>query len=197
MFSYYAELAFRSFRRSAGLTALMVLTIGFGVAASMTTFSVFRAVSGDPMPWKSSRLFIPQVDLWGPSERGKDGEPPGALDYGTATALLGDHRGSLQAAMYKVSPAVLAAETGSRPVNVDGHAVGSEFFPMLEVPFQYGSGWSRQDDERRANVIVIGEKLNRRLFQGGNSVGRTLLVAEKSYRIVGVVAHWVPAAPLL
>lgn len=46
MFSYYAELALRSFRRSPGLTALMVLAIGFGVAASMKTFAVFRADIG-------------------------------------------------------------------------------------------------------------------------------------------------------
>ena len=36
MFRYYLELALRSLRRSPGLTALMVLAIGFGVAASMT-----------------------------------------------------------------------------------------------------------------------------------------------------------------
>jgi len=192
LFSYYLELALRSFRRSPGLTALMVLAIGFGVAASMTTFSVFRAVSGDPIPWKSHRLFVPQVDVWGPSERGKDGEPPAALDYRTATALLNDRRGSMQAAIYKVSPAVLAMRAGSHPVNVDGHAVSSDFFPMLEVPFAFGSGWSRQDDERRANVVVIGDTLNRRLFQGRNSVGETLQVAGKSYRIVGVLAHWDP-----
>jgi hypothetical protein len=57
MFGYYLELALRSLRRNPGLTALMVLAIGFGVAASMTTYSVFRAVSGNPMPWKSSKLF--------------------------------------------------------------------------------------------------------------------------------------------
>jgi hypothetical protein len=45
MFAYYLELAVRSLRRSPGLTALMVLAIGFGVGASMTTYSVFRAVS--------------------------------------------------------------------------------------------------------------------------------------------------------
>ena len=59
MFGYYLDLALRSFRRSLVLTVLMVLSIGFGVAASMTTYAVFRGVSGDPIPWKSSRLFVP------------------------------------------------------------------------------------------------------------------------------------------
>ncbi|HEX5960682.1 MAG TPA: ABC transporter permease, partial [Rhodanobacteraceae bacterium] len=47
MFAYYLDLALRSLKRNKALTALMILTIGFGVAASMTTWSVFRAVSGD------------------------------------------------------------------------------------------------------------------------------------------------------
>ena len=60
VFAYYLELAVRSLRRSPGLTALMILAIGFGVAASMTMYSVFRGVSADPIPWKSSQLFVPQ-----------------------------------------------------------------------------------------------------------------------------------------
>ena len=76
-FPYHLDLAWRSLRRSPGLTALMVLAIGFGVGACMTTWSVFRAASGDPIPWKSSRLFVPQIEIWGPSGRSADGEPPG------------------------------------------------------------------------------------------------------------------------
>ena len=75
MFGYYLELAARSLRRSPGLTALMMLSIGFGVAASMTTYSVFRGLSGDPIPWKSSKLFMPQIDIWGPGNGFID-EPP-------------------------------------------------------------------------------------------------------------------------
>ncbi len=49
MFGYYLELALRSLKRSPGLTALMMLAIGFGVAASMTTWSGFPGLSGDPI----------------------------------------------------------------------------------------------------------------------------------------------------
>jgi putative ABC transport system permease protein len=69
MFAYYLDLALRSLTRNKMLTALMILIIGFGVAASMTTWSLFRAVSGDPIPRKSSELFVPQIDMWGPVRR--------------------------------------------------------------------------------------------------------------------------------
>ena len=198
MFSYYLELALRSLRRSPGLTALMILTIGFGVAASMTTWSVFRAVSGDPIPWKSSKLFVPQIDMWGPTGKGTDptdphyGDPPNALDYTDAVALMRDHRATLQSALYMIAPSVVPQQAGKHPINAGGHAVYSEFFPMVDAPFKYGSGWSAADDARRAEVVVISDKLNDKVFGGGNSVGKTLDIEGRDYRVVGVLGDWHP-----
>ena len=192
MFAYYLELALRSLRRSPGLTVLMVLSIGFGVAASMTTYSVFRGVSGDPIPWKSAKLFVPQLQIFAPGKKGSDGEPQDALDYADAIALQRDHRATLQSAMYMISPSVIPSGAGRHPINVTGHAVYGEFFPMLDVPFAYGSGWSAADDAQRAEVAVISDKLNRKVFGGGNSVGKTLNIEGRDYRVVGVLDHWDP-----
>jgi putative ABC transport system permease protein len=192
MFAYYLELALRSLKRSPGLTALMVLAIGFGVAASMTSWSVFRAVSGDPIPWKSSKLFVPQIDMWGPTGRGSDGEPPNAMDYTDAVALMRDHRAKRQSAMYQISPSIVPADASKHPLNVSGHAVYGEFFPMLDVPFEYGRGWSSSDDANRAQVVVISSTLNQKLFGGVDSVGRIVNVESRDYRVVGVLDHWNP-----
>ncbi|EIL87835.1 ABC transporter permease [Rhodanobacter sp. 115] len=192
MFGYYLELAIRSLKRSPGLTALMVLAIGFGVAASMTSWSVFRAVSGDPIPWKSSQLFVPQIDAWGPNGRSADGDPPNAMDYTDAVALMRDHRAKLQSAMYEISPSIVPADAAKHPINVSGHAVYSEFFPMLDVPFKYGTGWSARDDQNRAQVVVISSKLNQKLFGGANSVGKSINLERQDYRVVGVLNDWNP-----
>jgi putative ABC transport system permease protein len=192
MFAYYLELAVRSLKRSPGLTILMVLAIGFGVAASMTSWSVFRAVSGDPIPWKSAKLFVPQIDMWGPTGRDPDGEPPNAMDYTDAVALMRDHRAKLQSAMYQISPSIVPAGAGKHPLNVSGHTVYGEFFPMLDVPFKYGSGWSASDDTNRAQVVVINSKLNQKLFAGADSVGKVVNIEGRDYRVVGVLDHWNP-----
>ncbi len=198
MFGYYLYLAFRSLRRSSGLTALMMLVIGFGVAASMTTYAVFRGVSGDPIPWKSSQLFVPQIDAWGPEpssgpgEHGGMHEPPDALTYADATALMHDHRATRQSAIYAVAPTVLPAKPGSSPVPVFGFGVSSEFFPMLDVPFQFGSGWSAADDAEGSPAIVISASLNQRVFGGDNSVGRNIDLDGKDYRVIGVMKPWNP-----
>jgi len=62
MYGYYFKLALRSFRRNRVLTALMVLAIALGIGACMTTLTVFRVLSGDPIPEKSDRLFYVQLD---------------------------------------------------------------------------------------------------------------------------------------
>jgi len=195
MFTYYLDLALRSLKRNPALTVLMILTIGFGVGASMTTWSVFRAVSGDPIPQKSARLYVPQIDMWGPSGRAPnstDNDPPNALDYNDAVALMRDHRAKLQSALYMIAPSVIPQRAGQHPINVSGHAVFGEFFPMVEAPFEYGSGWSADDDAQRAAVAVISHKLNGKLFDGANSVGKTVNVEGRDYRVVGVLQDWHP-----
>lgn len=194
MFSYYLELALRSLRRSPGLTALMILAIGFGVAVSMTTYSVFRGLSGDPIPWKSSRLFVPQIDMWGPGNPDSQGEPPDALDFNDATALMRDHRATRQSGIYAVSPAVMPSDASRNrsPIQIDGYAVYDEFFPMLDVPFRYGGGWSASEDAHKQPVAVISNRLSVQVFGEGDSVGRTIDLDDHDYRVVGVMRDWNP-----
>ncbi len=192
MFGYYLQLGLRSLRRNPALTTLMVMAIGFGVAASMITYSVFRAVSGNPIPDKSAQLFIPQVDSWGPQQNEK-GEPPEALDYVDAAALMHAHEAKRQTLLYLVQVSVMPGGGRDLPLAATGYAVGSDFFPMFEVPFQYGSGWSTQDDQARGAEVVISSQLNQKLFGGVDSVGRTVNLSGHDYRVVGVTRHWNPS----
>lgn len=117
MFAYYFQLGLRSLRRNPALTALMVMAIGFGVAASMITYSVFRAVSGNPIPEKSTQLFTPQIDSWGPQQNLK-GEPPEALNYVDAMALMHAHQAKRQTLLYPIQLSVLPS--GSRGLGSNG-----------------------------------------------------------------------------
>ncbi len=195
MFAYYLDLALRSLKRNPALTALMIVTIGFGVAASMTTWSVFRAVSGDPIPWKSSKLFVPQIDNWGRSGHApgsKSTEPPDAMDYTDAIALMRAHRAKYQSAMYQIVNSVVPKVMNQPPTMGAGEAVSAEFFPMLDVPFKYGTGWSDADDADRAKVVVISSQLDNDLFGGADSVGKVLTFGHHDYRVVGVTRDWRP-----
>jgi putative ABC transport system permease protein len=191
MFAYYLDLALRSLKRNKLLTGLMVVAIGFGVAASMITYSVFRAVSGNPIPERSARLFTPQIDSWGPQQNLK-GEPPYALNYTDAMALMRGHAAKRQTLVYPVELSVLPGGQRSLPIKARGFAAYGDFFPMFEVPFRYGSGWSQAEDQARAAVVVLSPEFNRKLFNGDDSVGREITLGGHEYRIAGITRTWNP-----
>jgi putative ABC transport system permease protein len=191
MFIHNLRLGAASLRRNPLLTALMIMSIGFGVAASMVTYAVFRAVSGDPIPQKSSQLFVPQIDNRGP-QYNRHGEPPDALNYTDAMALMRAHKAPHQTLLFMVGLSVMPEDAHRMPFKAVGYATYGDFFGMFDVPFLYGSGWGAEQDEAREPVVVISRALNQKLFGGNNSVGREITLDDRQYRIVGVTDSWDP-----
>ncbi|TAN08433.1 MAG: FtsX-like permease family protein [Rhodanobacteraceae bacterium] len=193
MFTYYLDLAVRSLRRNPVLTFLMVLAIAVGIGAAMTTLTVMHVLSGDPLPGKSAHVFYAQVDS-DPTPGYKHTEPPDMMDYRSATDLWSTHRADRQALVTVPKPLKIRASDSSLPPLMEPVLfTTSDFFPMFDVPFEYGSGWTAADDTDRARVAVISSDLNNRLFGGKDSVGKTLRVRNADLRIVGVLKPWRPS----
>jgi putative ABC transport system permease protein len=190
MFSYYLDLALRSFRRNKVLTALMVLAIALGIGASMTTLTVFHVLSGDPLPGKSQTLFYPQLDPGGKGGHVPGEEPDEQLTRFDAEALLADAKGDRQAIMAGGNVSVEPQRDGLKPFNADARYTTGDFFPMFDVPFAYVNGWTAAQDQARDRVAVISKALNDKLFEGGNSVGQTIRLEQTSFRVIGVVDDW-------
>ncbi|KLD79381.1 FtsX-like permease family protein [Xanthomonas hyacinthi] len=192
MLSYYLNLALRSFRRTKALVGLMVLAVGLGIGGTMTALTVFMVLSGDPIPRKSDKLFYPQLDPRPMNGYVPGGEPEDQMTRFDAETLLRDRKGDRQALMVGGSVTVESEGSKSRPFIANARYTSADFFPMFEAPFRYGSAWTVDDDEGRAQVAVISKVLNDKLFDGGNSVGKTLLVNDRRFRILGVLDEWRP-----
>jgi len=194
MFSYYLKLAFASMRRTPIMTGLMVLALGLGIGAFMTTFTVYYLMSGDPIPHKSSKLFAVQLDNWDPNspptESAKDVQPQLTWQDGL-NLMRADTPATRQVQMYATG-AVVVPEDDEPPFDENIRATYQTFFEMFDVPFLHGRGWDRRADEERASVAVIGRKLNDRLFGGGDSVGRSIRLDDDYFKIVGVIDDWQP-----
>ncbi|MEL4892713.1 ABC transporter permease [Xanthomonas protegens] len=190
MFGYYVRLALRSFRRNKVLTALMVLAIALGIGASMTTLTVFYVLSGDPIPQKSDRLFYVQVDAQPKSGYQPGEEPDSQNTRFDAEALLREKRAKRQALMTGGSVAIEPTKSGLKPFKSEVRFTSADFFPMFDTPFLYGHGWTGTEDERHDRVVVISRKLNEKLFDGADSVGRELRMDQNTFRIVGVLDAW-------
>ncbi len=193
MFGYYLRLGLRQLRRNPVLTALMVLTLAVGVAASMSTLTVLRAMSADPIPDKSDRLVVPLLDNRPADGADTDPEPLAQLNYRDAVALHGARRGLRQSALYPIGPVVGPGRDDLPPFFSHGVAVHAEFFSMLDVDFVRGGPWSAEADARGDNVVVIRQSLADKLFGDDDPIGRPLRLDDRDYLITGVVADaWDP-----
>ncbi|MGX5729133.1 ABC transporter permease [Pseudoxanthomonas beigongshangi] len=192
MFGYYFQLALRSFRRNKVLTALMVLAIALGIGASMTTLTVFYILSGDPMPGRSHTLFYPQMDPQTMDGYVAGEEPVEQVTRFDAEALLREKKGDRQALMTGGGISIEPEKQGLSPFVVDARYTSADFFPMFDAPFDHGNGWTAKEDDAQARVAVISKKLNDKLFDGGNSVGKSIRIDQHEFRVIGVLKDWRP-----
>ncbi len=190
---YYLRLALASLGRHPVLSALTVVAIAFGVAMSMTAFTVLMVMARDPIPATSSQLFAVQIDNGGArSRKPGDDEPATQLTYRDAMALLANHAAPHQVAMHAVALTLHPADHTLKPFSISARATSPDFFSMFDVPMLHGHGWTKADDDQRAAVVVISRALSERLFGGADSQGQTLRLDEADYRVIGVVDHWDP-----
>ena len=97
-----------------------------------------------------------------------------------------------QTASFRARLTVIPDPGVARPTREDVRLAEADFFEMFQVPFRYGGPWTREADSKLEQVIVLSETLNERLFGGRNSVGQTLRIENRDFRIVGVLAGWQP-----
>lgn len=193
MFGYYFKLGLRSLRRNRYLTALMVLTLAVGVAASVATLAILHAMSGDPIPSKSDRLFVPFID-----NAQVDGYIPGAehidmqMSYQDAANLLRAKPGDRGTAMFGTGMPIEPPRTDIPAFSGYGLAPTRDFFAMFEVPFLHGRAWSAEEEASGANVVVLGRAVAEKMFGQASPVGQRLRMGGEPFTVVGVLDEWNP-----
>lgn len=193
MFAYYFKLGVRSLRRNPALTALMILTLAVGVGASVSTLTILHVMSGDPIPSKSTRLFIPVIDNLDP-----EGYVPGAprddmqLTWQDAQNLLRNHPAERATALYGTGMPIEPARKDIPAFQGYGITPTRDFFAMFEVPFRHGQPWSLDDDARGANVVVLSGPVAEKLYGDANPVGQRLMMQGEPFTVVGVLGDWNP-----
>ncbi|MCA0393400.1 MAG: ABC transporter permease [Proteobacteria bacterium] len=193
MFGYYFNLALRSFRRNKVLTALMVLAIALGIGACMTTLTVFKVLSGDPIPQKSDQLFYVQLDPASARGAVPGEEPAFQMTRYDSEALLREKRGDRQAMMTGGGVSITPERADTPPFVSMARYTSADFFPMFDVPFAYGGPWSAKDDAAEARVVVLSRKMAERLFGDANAVGRSVRLDQADFTVAGVINEWQPS----
>lgn len=169
---------------------LMVLAISIGIGITITTLNVYQLMSENPAGERSDNLIA--VQLW---SQGKDTwtEFNRQVTYQDAYNLRKNDIPVHQTAMFVTGLAVQTEDPDFVPLLETVRVTDSDFFDMFSVPFIYGKAWDKSVDTEASYQVVINEALNKQLFAGEDSIGKTLYLDRKPYQIVGVTKTWSPS----
>src|SRR5512138_2799796 len=181
MIFHNLRIAWKSLKRNRALSMLIVAGIALGIAASTTFATVRHSFAKDPVPGKSrGGLYYVRMDSWDPAKPypGPDPtSPPTQLTYRDMTGIMKSDVPKRQTGLFKTALYVFPDAKIGRPFRETIRLCFSDFFPMFDVPFRYGSGWDRKADAGPEPVVVLSAAMNDRLFGGANSVGKTVRIA--------------------
>jgi len=170
--------ALRTLGRHPAVTAIAILSVGLGIGANATIFSMVSrfvlrpAPVGDPATLLSLHI----------AEKGEQCCNPFSLpiyhdlrDQGSSFTRMG--------AFYELIPSSLSGV--GEPERVWGQGVTTNFFDTLELPMMMGRGFAENED--RAPVVVLSERLWQRRFQrDAGIVGETVHLSGQQFTVIGV-----------
>src|SRR5690242_9088085 len=136
MFGYYLRLAALSFQRTPGLTTLMVLAVAAGISVCVMSLTLYHAISGNPIWWKSHQLYAVTIDSWSPEQPADEKHPdqaPPQLPYKDSVHLAQSNIPKHRAVMFKTAGVVSPDEGAPKadPYTVVTRVTTGDFFTMF------------------------------------------------------------------
>lgn len=189
MWKYYLKLAWLSIRKTPVLSTLMVVALATGIAANLTTLTLYSVITSNPMAHKNDTLFAIQLDSWDPDEEfwGANGVPT-QLTYRDAAALYNAEVGEEVLIMSRAGLTIGRPDTRQSPRVEASRLTTNSFFKLFDVRFIAGGPWSETVDRDGGQQVVISETLRDHFFPEQDAVGRPVLLDGETYTVTGVVA---------
>jgi predicted permease len=182
--------AIRLLSRNPILTLVAALSLGLGIGANTTIFTLVNEVFLRPLPVKEpSRL----VSVFTADERNRQAAfgtfmPISRMnfeDYRTRNEVF-------EALVAHGFTAVSLSGGSGEPEQVPAEIVSPGYFPLLGAPMELGRGFAVEEEQTAgaAPVTVLGYGLwQRRLGGDRQAVGRTITINGRAFTIVGVTGE--------
>ena len=192
-----ARFALRQLRKNPGFATIAVITLGLGIGANTTMFSVIRAVLLRPLAMRDPSRVICVQEHWR--------DMLGGLSVGNFadTQRQNNSFTSLGAS----GSASFNLATQDAPQRVEGEIATASYFSTFGIQPIAGRVFTPDEDRpEHAQVVVISERLWRSHFHGDFAfVGQTIQLNGLPYTVIGVMPKsfdpllensdlWVPAA---
>ncbi len=168
----------RRLSRSKGFAAAVIVSIGLGVAANATIFSIVSRFVLRPAPVGDPSTLLSLHTL-------HDGDQCCNAFPKPVYDDVRDQAKSFSgvAAFYELVPASIGGN--GEPLRSWGQAVTANFFSVLQSHMTLGRGFLPEEEDRQ--VIVLGRRLWQTRFAADQAIaGRKIIVSGKPYTVVGV-----------
>jgi predicted permease len=191
---------FRQLRKSPGFTATAILTLALGIGANIAVFTVINASLLNPsgVPHPDQVVAVRGKYTFGDLAN-INISPPDFADAVTGKDIF-------TSAAVMQNSAFNYSAGGVTPERLTGASVSWQWFDVFWARPQLGRVFRPEEDQPAANhEVVLSDAAWKRRFGGDPAiVGRTLLLNEESYQVVGVMGPdfnwpnqaelWVPLA---
>lgn len=168
----------RTLAKHRGATAIAILSIGLGIGANATIFSMVSRFILRPAPVGDPTTLLAVHTL-------PQGEQCcNAFSYPLYTDLRDQAKSfSGVAAYYELIPASIGGS--AEPERVWGQGVTANFFSVAEIPMKLGRGFV--SGEHNAPAVVLGAGLWQRHFNADPAIiGKTVTLSNHIFTVVGV-----------
>jgi putative ABC transport system permease protein len=172
--------ALRMLVKTPVFTVVAVLTLALGIGANSAIFSVIDAVMLRPLSFPRPQELIA---VWSKVRNESERETGSYPDY----ADLRDQSRTV-AAMFAYTRASTIIGTGDQSRQVEGLAVTSDIFRTLGIAPALGRGFTREEDNPAARVIVLTHEAWQRYCNAEPQIiGRQIMCSLRPYTVIGVM----------
>lgn len=179
--NFFADLRFgaRQLRRNPAFTLTAVLVLGLGMGVAATLFSVVQAVLLRPLPYAHPEQLVTIAEPRGDAPAFWSSSHPDVLDWRSQNHSLAS------LAFYGMGAATLRSE--SRTIMVGEYPASANLFATLGVRLAAGRTFTAEEMTAHAPVAVISHDLEQKWFAGQAAVGKTLRLDGKPVTVIGVL----------
>jgi macrolide transport system ATP-binding/permease protein len=181
-----AAVGLRLLARSPGFALVVVFTLGLGIAANTTTYTVINSVLLTPVPVDRPAELVGLYTRGTENSASAGAQQP--LSYLNLTDLQADNDVFVSLAGHS-GPLSLTLTQGSKPERLFGEIVTANYFETLGVRPSLGRFFRAEEDRAPSAhpVVVIGHGPWQSRFGGGvDVVGRTIRINGVEFTVIGV-----------
>jgi putative ABC transport system permease protein len=169
----------QSLKRSPGLAAIIVLTVGLGLGATAAMVTVIDAVVLRPLPYPDQDAL-----MWIYWDRQSRPNPISVADY---RAIDEQQTTFSHLAGYETNTVTVMGS--ARPTRVTARGVTWAYFSTLGLAPAHGRLFDKSDDEPGRQIVVLSHEFWKTEFGADPSlVGRAIPIDGVAHTVVGVVA---------